>query len=92
MFAASPSPHAVRAQRHVLIARWVGIISAALGGSVGSRADGSGPNAYRHATTYCCATINTATISTGAIRASVMNANAADANASPPTAIRECIS
>ena len=54
-------------------------------GSVGSRADGSGPNAYRHATTYGCATINT-----GAIDASVMNANAANANA--PTAICKGIS
>jgi hypothetical protein len=85
MFAAARSPHADRARRQVLVARRVGIVSAALGGgSVGSSADGSSADAYRHATTYCCATINT-----GAIRASVMNANAADAD--PPTAICEGI-
>jgi hypothetical protein len=69
----------------VLVARWVGIISAAWAvGSVGSCADGNGPNAHRHATTYGRAAINT-----GAIRSSVMNANAADADA--PTAICEGI-
>ena len=85
MLAAARSPHADRAQRQVLVARWVGLISAACGGSVGSSADGSSPDAYRHATTYGCATVNTAVMD-----ASVMNANAANAGA--PTAICEGIS
>jgi hypothetical protein len=85
MFAAARSPRADRAQRQVLVARWVGIVSAAWAvGSVGSSADGSSPDAYRHATTYGSATINT-----GAIGASVMNTNAAYASA--PTAICEGI-
>jgi hypothetical protein len=82
-----PVPHADQAQRLALVASWVGIVSAACGtsvSSVGSSADGSSPDAYRHATTYGCATINT-----GAICASVMNANAANAGA--PTAIGEGI-
>jgi hypothetical protein len=92
MFAAARSPHADRAQRLALVARRVGIVSAACGtsvSSVGSSADGSSPDAYRHATTYGCATINTCSI-----RASVMNANAANANAAnagAPTAIGEGI-
>ena len=71
-----------------LVARWVGIVSAAWRvsvSSVGSRADGSSANAYRHSTAYGCATVNTA-----AIDACVMNASAANANA--PSAICERIS
>jgi hypothetical protein len=60
--------------------------------SVGSSADGGGPYAYRHATTYGYATISTATISSATISASVMNASAANAGAPTATAIREGIS
>ena len=87
MFAAARSPHADRAQRQVLVARRVGLVSAAWGtsvSSVGSSADGSSTDAHRHSTSYGRATVNTA-----AIDACVMNASAANANA--PTAICEGI-
>ena len=90
MFAAARSLHADRAQRQVLVARRVGLVSAAWGtsvSSVGSSADGSSPDAYRHATTYGCATINTAVMD-----ACVMNASAAHASAPTATAICEGIS
>jgi hypothetical protein len=95
MFAAARSPHADRAQRQVLVARWVGIVSAVWGASVssvGGSADGGGPDAYRHATTYGCATINTSAICASAMNASVMNASAANAGAPTATAICEGIS
>jgi hypothetical protein len=68
----------------VLVASWVGIVSAACS-SVGSGADGSSANTYRHATAYGCAAVNAA-----AIDACVMNTNTAYASAS--TAICERIS
>jgi hypothetical protein len=77
----------------VLVARWVGIVSAAWPiiisvSPVGSSADGGGADAYRHSTTYGCAAVNT-----GAIGASVIAdaANAGAANANTPTAICEGI-
>src|SRR5258705_13972467 len=78
------------ALRQFLVARWVGIVSAAWRvitsvSSVGSGTDGSSADAYRHSTAYGCATVNTA-----AIDACVMNASAANTNA--PTAICERIS
>jgi len=76
-----------------LVARWVGIVSAACSvssvSSVGSRTDGSSADAYRHSTAYGCATVNTATVSSAAISAAVMNASAANTGA--PTAICERI-
>jgi hypothetical protein len=65
-------------QGQVLVARWVGIVSAAWRiSSVGSSADGSSANPYRHSTAYGRAAVNAA-----AIDASVMNTSAAYANAS----------
>ena len=63
----------------VLVARWVGIVSAAwrVICSCSSRADGSSTDAYRHYTAYGCTTINATTIN-----ATVMNASATNANAS----------
>jgi hypothetical protein len=75
-----------------LVARWVGIVSAAWRvissvssvSSVGGSSDGSSADAYRHSTAYGCATVNTA-----AVTAAVINASAANSNA--PTAICERI-
>ena len=75
--------------QQLLVARWVGIVSAAWRvitsvSSVGSGTDGSA-DAYRYSTAYGCAAVNTT-----AIRAAVINASAADTNA--PSAICERIS
>jgi phage/plasmid primase-like uncharacterized protein len=70
-------------QGQVLVARWVGIVSAAWRiSSVGSSADGSSANTYRHSTTYGRAAVNAAAVNAAAIDASVMNTNAAYASAS----------
>ena len=83
----------------VLVARWIGIVSAAGAISpVGSSADGGSADTYRHTTTYGRAAVNTGAIGASAIanaaNANVTNANAANAsaaNASAPTAICEGI-
>jgi hypothetical protein len=70
----------------VLVARWVGIVSAArpiISCPVGRSADGGSADAYRHTTTY-----GSAAVDTGAMDASVI---AGAANASAPTAICEGI-
>jgi len=76
-----------QALRQFLVARSVGIVSAALRSvsSVRSGTDGSSTDAYRHSTAYRCATVNTAAISAAVIDASA-------ANTSAPTAICERIS
>jgi hypothetical protein len=61
-----------------LLARWVGIVSAAwrVIGSRGSSTDGSSTDAYRHSTAYRCTTINATAIDATVINASATNANA----------------
>jgi hypothetical protein len=59
-----------------LVARSVGVISAACSVSIGSiRSDGSSPDAHRNPTAHGCTAIDAT-----AIDASVMNADAADAS------------
>jgi hypothetical protein len=67
-----------------LVARWVGIVSAAwrVICSCSSSTDGSSTDAYRHSTAYGCTTINATTIDATAIDATVINASATNANAS----------
>jgi hypothetical protein len=67
-----------------LVARWVGIVSAAwrVICSCSSSTDGSSTDAYRHSTAYGCTTINATTINATAIDATVINASATNANAS----------
>jgi hypothetical protein len=72
-----------------LVARWVGIISAAwrVIGSCGSRADGSRADAHRDSTGHGCATINAAAINRATIGATtidttVINPGATNGNAS----------
>jgi hypothetical protein len=78
-------PHPVRmGSRQFLVARRVGIISAAWGvitsvSSVGSGTDGSSADTYRHSTAYGCATVDTAAISAAVINAGAANSNAATA-------------
>jgi hypothetical protein len=76
-----------QALRQFLVARSVGIESAALRSvsSVRGGTDGSSADAYRHSTAYGCATVNSAAISAAVIDASA-------ANTSAPTAICERIS
>src|SRR5207244_10433277 len=71
-----------------LVARWVGIVSAALGAicSCSSCTDGSSTDAHRHSTAYRCTTINTATINTTTMNGTVMNATVMNASASATTA------
>jgi hypothetical protein len=66
-----------------LVARWVGIVSAAwrVIGSCSSSADGSSTDAYRHSTAHGCTTINATTINRP-MDATVINASATNANAS----------
>jgi hypothetical protein len=69
----------------VLVARWIGIVSAVWSiiisvSPVGSGADGGSADAYRHSTTYGCAAVNTGAIGASAI-ANAANANAANASA-----------
>jgi hypothetical protein len=79
----------------VLVARWIGIVSAAGPvGPIGSSPDGGSADTYRHTTTYRRTAVNTGAIGASAIAnaadANVANANAANAsaaNASAPTAI-----
>ena len=63
-----------------LVARWVGIVSAAwrVIGSCSSSADGSSTDAYRHSTAHGCTTVNATAIDT-----TVVNAGATNSNASP---------
>jgi hypothetical protein len=72
-------------RRRFLVARAVRIVSAALRSvsSIGSGTDGSGADAYRHATAHGYAAVSTA------ISAAVMNADTANTDA--PTAICERI-
>ena len=72
-----------------LVARWVGIVSAAwrVICSSSSSTDGSSTDAYRHSTAYGCTTINATTINGTTIKATTMdatviNASATNANAS----------
>jgi hypothetical protein len=66
-----------------LVARWVGIVSAAwrVVCSRSSSADGSSTDTYRHSTAHGCTTIN-ATAINGTMDATVINASATNANAS----------
>ena len=68
----------------VLVARWVGIVSAAwrVICSCSSSTDGSSTDAYRHSAAYRCTTINATAIDTSAMDATVINAGATNANAS----------
>jgi hypothetical protein len=61
-----------------LVARWVGIVSAAwrVICSCSSSTDGSSTDAYRHSTAYGCTTINATAIDATVINASATNANA----------------
>jgi len=70
----------------VLVARWIGIVSAAwrVISTGGSSTDGSSTDAYRHSTAYGCTTvdttaIDTAVIDTAVIATTVMNATATTA-------------
>ena len=62
-----------------LVARWVGIVSAAWRvssvSSISGSADGSGTNAYRHSTAYGCTTINATVIDACAMNAAVISAS-----------------
>jgi len=70
----------------VLVARWVGLVSAARRvviasvSSVGSSADRSSTNAYRHSTAYGCAAVNPAMVAAAVINAGAAHANAANAS------------
>jgi hypothetical protein len=70
----------------VLVARWVGLVSAtrcvviASVSSGGSSADRSSADAYRYSTAYGCATVNAATVGAAVINASTAHANAANAS------------
>jgi hypothetical protein len=62
-----------------LVARWVGIVSAAwwcVICSCSGSTDGSSTDAYRHSTAYRCTTINATAIDATMINASATNANA----------------
>ena len=79
VFLARPGPATV------LVARWVGLVSAARRvviavSSGGSSADRSSADAYRHSTAYGCATVNTATVDAAVINASAAHTNAANAS------------
>jgi hypothetical protein len=67
-----------------LVARWVGIVSAAwrVICSCSSSTDGSSTNTYRHSAAYGRTTINATTINATTIDATVINAGATDASAS----------
>jgi hypothetical protein len=70
----------------VLVARWVGLVSAtrrvviASVSSGGSSADRSSADAYRHSTAYGCAAVNAATVCAAVINASAAHARAANAS------------
>ncbi|MDB5605128.1 MAG: hypothetical protein JWP25_2028 [Bradyrhizobium sp.] len=65
-----------------LVARSIGIISAATSSVSSSCSHCSCSDAYRHSTAYGCAAINATAIDTPTIDATVVNANATNANAS----------
>ena len=88
MFAAARSPLADRAQRLALVARRVGIVSAArrvICSSSGS-SDGSSTDAYRHSTGYGSTAIHATSIHASAGNATTIDATASNATVINPTA------
>jgi hypothetical protein len=91
----SPVPLRRPDTAQVLVARSVGVVSAALGSigsicsicSICSSSDGSSADAYCHSTAYGCSTIDTSSIDGSAV-----DATAIDARASNAGAIREGVS
>jgi hypothetical protein len=82
---AAVTEHSITATK-ALVARWVGIVSAAWR-VICSCTDGSSTDAYRYSTAYGCTAINATTINGATIKASTMdatviNASATNANAS----------
>ena len=61
----------------VLVARWIGIVSAAW--CVISTGGSSTSDTYRHSTTYGCTTVNATAINAAVMNASATNASAATA-------------
>ncbi len=77
MTGAAVSERSITATK-ALLARWVGIVSAAISSvsSSGTSTDRGSSDAYRHSTAYGCTTVDATAIDATVINASATNSNA----------------
>jgi len=79
----SPVPLRRPGSGKVLVARWIGIVSAAwrVISTCGSSADSSRADAYCHSTAYGCSTIDTSSIDAPPVHAAVISTSATNTSA-----------
>lgn len=62
----------------MLVAGWIGIVTAAIGArcAIGSGSDGGSSDADGNPPTYCCTAVNASAVSTAVVDAAAVNASA----------------